>query len=278
MLLGLQAVLSLNQDRKSPLLCENKMVFPLDEQPYVVMEEYFKARIGQKTVSKLTLSYFLWENLCIKSCAYLPHVILRLFASLLLALFVCRNDKKTFILDGQRWLWHPTGFILGKDRWEGWLHFLKWEDAGNIYPCDQWPEYPCHQWPGQEENKSEIFLNKSQYNIITLPLINGRKCEGGSPYQTSHFFPFCISSQHQKLFPSMFQAMICLISLSLSFHSRPTSSKSFSTEVRYASHLDFYSSHSKNSNYWELCCQHEDLQCPRHPQWKGLKQLPCPLP
>lgn len=94
MLLGLQAVLSLNQDRKSPLLCENKMVFPLDEQPYVVMEEYFKARIGQKTVSKLTLSYFLWENQ-MKSCAYLPYIILRLFASLLLALFVCRNDKKT---------------------------------------------------------------------------------------------------------------------------------------------------------------------------------------
>lgn len=94
MLLGPQAVLSLNQDRKSPLLCENKMVFPLDEQPYVAMEEYFKARIGQKTVSKLTLSYFLWENQ-IKSCAYLPYVILRLFASLLLALFVCRNDKKT---------------------------------------------------------------------------------------------------------------------------------------------------------------------------------------
>lgn len=65
--------------------------------------------------------------------------------------------------------------------------------------------------------KNEIFLNKSQYNVITLPLINGRKnVKVDLPIRPAISFPFCTSSQHQKLFPSMFQAMICLISLFLS--------------------------------------------------------------
>lgn len=100
------------------------------------------------------------------------------------------------------------------------------------------------------KKKPEIFFIQSQYNIITLPLINGRKnVNVDLPIRPAISLPFCISCQHQKIFPSMFQAMICLICLSLPFLSRPIYSKSFSTEVRYVSHLDFYSSYNKNSSY-----------------------------
>ena len=46
-LLRPQPVFSLNQERKSPSLCEGKVFVPFDEHPHVVMEEHFKARLGQ---------------------------------------------------------------------------------------------------------------------------------------------------------------------------------------------------------------------------------------
>lgn len=38
-LLRPQAVFNLNQEKKSPLLCNDKMFLPVDEHPYVVMEQ-----------------------------------------------------------------------------------------------------------------------------------------------------------------------------------------------------------------------------------------------
>lgn len=96
--------------------------------------------------------------------------------------------------------------------------------------------------------------------LRNLPFINGRKnVKVDHPIGPAISFLFCTSSQ-QKSFPSTFQAIICLTSLSLSlfFYSRPISSESFSTEVRSVSHLDFQSSHNVHSGYFEMCYQCAD--------------------
>lgn len=55
------------------------------------------------------------------------------------------------------------------------------------------------------------------------------------------------ASQLGKWFPSVFQAIICFISLSHSFHCTLISSESLWTKVRSTSYLDFYSSHNKQT-------------------------------
>ena len=47
-LLRPETVFSLNQGRKSPLLCEDKVLVPFDERLHVIMEEHFEARLGQE--------------------------------------------------------------------------------------------------------------------------------------------------------------------------------------------------------------------------------------
>lgn len=169
-------------------------------------------------------------------------------------------QEKLYILERQRCLWHSWGDSLGKDRREGWLYFFTRELTQINRRQEVFILVTSDLKISQSRKKKMLEYSLIKVSdTITLPRINGRKSvKVDLSIRPAISFPFRTSSQHQKLFPSTFQVMICLISLSLPFHSRPISSESFSTEVRSVSYLDFQSSHNKHSNYCETCCQHAD--------------------